>query len=75
MQRFAYGVSAICTLLLYRNYFVDAGLFRAGLAGLGQLVAALAIGGGLAAVVEDGARKARAQGASPSVAWTRSKAK
>jgi hypothetical protein len=50
VQRFAYGVSAICTLLLYRNYFVDAGLFRAGLAGLGQLVAALAIGGGLAAV-------------------------
>ena len=50
VQRFAYGVSAISTLLLYRNYFVDAGLFRAGLAGLGQLVAALAIGGGLAAV-------------------------
>jgi hypothetical protein len=49
VQRFAYGVSAICTLLLYRNYFVDAGAFRAGLAGLGQLVAALAIGGGLAA--------------------------
>jgi MFS family permease len=51
VQRFAYGVSAICTLLLYRNYFVDAGAFRSGLAGLGQLVAALAIGGGLAAVV------------------------
>ncbi len=51
VQRFAYGVSAICTLLLYRNYFTDAGMFRAGLSGLGQLVAALAIGGGLAAVL------------------------
>jgi MFS family permease len=44
-------VSAICTLLLYRNYFHDDGVLRAGLAGLGQLIAAIAIGGGLAAVV------------------------
>jgi hypothetical protein len=51
VHRFAYGVSAICTLLLYRNYFHDDGLFRAGLPGLGQLVAAIAVGGGLAAVI------------------------
>ncbi len=51
VHRFAYGVSAICTLLLYRNYFSDAGVFRAGLSGLGQVVAAVAIGGGLAAVL------------------------
>jgi hypothetical protein len=50
VHRFAYGISAICTLLLYRNYFVDEGPFRAGLAGLGQLIGAIAIGGGLAAV-------------------------
>jgi hypothetical protein len=51
IHRFAYGVSAICTLLLYRNYFTDHGVFRAGLGGLGQVVAAIAIGGGLAAVL------------------------
>lgn len=51
VHRFAYGITAICTLLLYRNYFTDAGVFRAGLAGLGQIVAAIAIGGGLAALV------------------------
>jgi hypothetical protein len=51
VHRFAYGITAICTLLLFRNYFSDAGVFRAGLAGLGQVVAAIAIGGGLAAVL------------------------
>lgn len=51
VHRFAYGVTAICTLLLFRNYFSDAGVFRAGLAGLGQVVAAIAIGGGLAALL------------------------
>jgi MFS family permease len=51
IQRFVYGISAICTLLLYRNYFTDHGWFHAGLGGLGQVVAALAIGGGLAAVL------------------------
>jgi MFS family permease len=51
VHRFAYGVSAISTLLLFRNYFSDAGVFRAGLAGLGQVVAAVALGGGLAAVL------------------------
>ena len=49
-HRFCYGISTICTLLLYRNYFHDDGVFRAGLAGLGQVVVAVAIGGGLAAV-------------------------
>jgi MFS family permease len=51
VHRFAYGVTAICTLLLYRNYFHDNGPFRAGLAGLGQVVAAIAVGGLLAAVI------------------------
>lgn len=51
IHRFAYGVTAICTLLLYRNYFSDAGVFRAGLPGLGQVVAATAVGGGVAAVI------------------------
>jgi len=49
VHRFAYGVTAICTLLLYRNYFHDHGLFKAGLTGLGQIVLAIALGGGLAA--------------------------
>jgi MFS family permease len=43
-HRFFYGVSTIATLLLYRNYFVDSGFFRAGLAGIGQVFAAAAIG-------------------------------
>lgn len=51
VHRFAYGITAITTLLLYRNYFSDDGFFRAGLPGLAQIVAGIAIGGGLAAVV------------------------
>ncbi len=51
VHRFAYGVTAISTLLLFRNYFSDAGVFRAGLPGLGQVVAAVALGGGLAALL------------------------
>ncbi|HET6876881.1 MAG TPA: MFS transporter [Jatrophihabitans sp.] len=50
-QRLLYGVTSVCIVLLYRNYFEGDGLFRAGLAGLGQVVAAIAIGGGLAAFV------------------------
>jgi MFS family permease len=50
VHRLAFGVSTVCTLLLYRNYFHDEGVFRAGLAGVGQVVGAVAIGGGLAAV-------------------------
>jgi hypothetical protein len=51
VHRFAYGVTAITTLLLYRNYFHDEGFFRAGLAGLAQVVAGIAVGGGMAALV------------------------
>ncbi|MDQ6937035.1 MAG: MFS transporter [Actinomycetota bacterium] len=50
-SRFCYGVSSVCTVLLYRNYFVDDGIFRAGLSGLAQVVIMLATGGALAAVV------------------------
>jgi len=57
VHRLSYGVSTICTLLLYRNYFHDDGFFRAGLAGLGQVVAAVAIGGGLAAVITPAATR------------------
>ncbi len=49
-QRFFYGISTVSILLLYRNYFHDDGFFRAGLAGLGQVIAMVAIGAGLAAV-------------------------
>lgn len=51
LHRLAYGISIVGTLLLYRNYFTSDGVFRAGLSGLAQVVAAVAIGGGLAAVV------------------------
>ncbi|MEP6852353.1 MAG: MFS transporter [bacterium] len=50
-SRFCYGVSSVCTVLLYRNYFSDHGVFRAGLSGLAQVVTMLAAGGALAAVV------------------------
>jgi MFS family permease len=43
-HRFFYGISTISTLLLYRNYFTDHGLFQAHLAGLGQVFAATAVG-------------------------------
>lgn len=51
VHRLCYGVTTVCTLLLYRNYFHSDGFFRAGLAGLSQVVAAIAVGGGLAALV------------------------
>jgi hypothetical protein len=44
-------------LLLYRNYFTSSGFFRAGLAGLGQLIVAVAVGAGLAAVVTPAATR------------------
>jgi MFS family permease len=50
-HRLFYGVSTIATLLLYRNYFTDTGLLRAGLAGAAQVVAAAALGTLLAAAV------------------------
>ena len=57
VHRFFYGVMVICTLLLYRNYFVDSGLLRAGLTGIGQLVLATAAGGGLAALISPAAAR------------------
>lgn len=50
-HRLCYGLFAVTTLLLYRNYYVPEGPLRAGLAGLAQFVVAAAIGGGLAALL------------------------
>ena len=50
-HRFFYGISTISILLLYRNYFTDAGLFQTRLAGLGQVFAATAIGTIIAAAI------------------------
>jgi MFS family permease len=44
-------MSTIGTLLLYRNYFHDHGVLRAGIVGLGQVFAASAVGYVTAAVV------------------------
>ena len=49
-HRLWYGIWTVCTVLLYRNYFTDEGVFRAGLTGLGQVVAAVAAGSALAAL-------------------------
>jgi MFS family permease len=51
MQRLCLGIWTVLTVLLYRNHFAADGVFRVGLGGLGQVVAALAIGGALAALV------------------------
>lgn len=56
-HRFCYGVSTVCILLLYRNYFADSGVFRAGLAGLGQVIAMVAIGSATAALVTPAASR------------------
>ncbi len=50
-HRFFYGISTISTLLLYRNYFTDDGVFRAELTGLGQVFAATAVGTLVAAAI------------------------
>ncbi len=51
-HRLFYGVLTLMTLLLYRNTFTDeTGLFRGGLAGLGEVLAAGAAGTLLAAAV------------------------
>ncbi|HET7530296.1 MAG TPA: MFS transporter [Mycobacteriales bacterium] len=42
--RVLFGMSTIGTLLLYRNYFQDQGVLRAGLVGLSQAFAASAVG-------------------------------
>jgi MFS family permease len=49
--RVLFGMSTIGTLLLYRNYFHDQGVLRAGLVGLSQAFAASAVGFVAAAVV------------------------
>jgi MFS family permease len=51
LHRLCFGLWTVTTLLLYRNYFHGHGAIRSGLAGLTQLVVAVAIGGGLAALV------------------------
>jgi hypothetical protein len=52
LHRFGYGVLTLMTLLLYRNTFAaDGGLFPGGLAGLGEVVAAGAVGTLVAAAV------------------------
>lgn len=50
-HRFFYGLSTISVLLLYRNYFTDAGFFRAELTGLGQAFAASGFGVLVAAAI------------------------
>jgi hypothetical protein len=52
VHRLCYGVFTLMTLLLYRNTFESgSGLFPTGILGLGQVVAAAALGTLLAAVV------------------------
>lgn len=50
-HRFAYGISTVATLLLYRNYFHDSSDVDAGLAGLGLVIGVSGIGFLVAAVV------------------------
>jgi hypothetical protein len=50
-HRLLFGVMLIATLLLFRNYFTSDGFFRAGAAGLGQMIAANAAGAFVAAAV------------------------
>jgi hypothetical protein len=51
VHRFSYGIATIATLLLYRNYFTDDGLLRAGLAGAAQVVVAAAVGSAVGSLV------------------------
>ena len=51
VHRLCYGLFAVCTVLLFRQYFAPVGPLRVGLAGLTQLVVVLAVGSGLAALV------------------------
>lgn len=51
MVRLCHGITTVCTVLLYRNYFADDGVLRAGLGGLVLIVVATAVGGALAAFV------------------------
>jgi len=51
VHRVFYGVWTVCVVLLYRNYLTADGVFRAGLAGLSQIVAGVAVGGALASFI------------------------
>jgi MFS family permease len=51
VHRLCYGLFAVCTVLLFRNYFTAEGPLRVGLGGLAQVVVVIAVGGGLAALV------------------------
>jgi MFS family permease len=57
IQRLGAGITTVCTLLLYRNYFTAHGVLRTGLSGLAQAIAALAVGGVLAAVITPAATR------------------
>ena len=50
-SRLLFGMSTIGSLLLYRNYFHDQGVLKAGLVGLGQVFAVAAVGYVAAAIV------------------------
>jgi MFS family permease len=51
VHRLCYGICAICTVLLYRNWFSGSGVLRAGMSGLAQFVVAAAVGGAAAALI------------------------
>ncbi|WP_285658351.1 MFS transporter [Actinomycetospora sp. NBRC 106375] len=50
-HRLAFGITTLVMLLLMRNSLTDVGPFKAGIAGLGEVVATVAAGLGVAAVV------------------------
>jgi MFS family permease len=50
-HRLAFGVSTLLSLLLFRYAFTDAGLLRAGMAGLGEAIVLAAAGLGTAALL------------------------
>lgn len=50
-HRLAFGVTTLVVMLLMRNTLTDVGPLKAGIAGLGEVVAAVAAGLGVAAVV------------------------
>jgi MFS family permease len=57
LVRLCHGITIVSTVLLYRNYFADSGVFRAGLSGLLVIVIATAIGGTAAAVATPAATR------------------
>jgi MFS family permease len=50
-HRLSFGISTLLTLLLFRYAFTNAGVFRSGLAGIGEAVVAGAAGLGAAALI------------------------